>query len=648
MPHPYTKKLKLIAYDSINTYIIKKFKLPQTSELIEIARVNFKIEKENNKAKASIIINRILEFEYAQWESLRNVYLKEFLDEEKLEMYCKTHVLLSKIIELNEIENGFKLKDLFNAYCCFDGLVFQTDNYTSFCNKIRKIRKCKSLEDELLHGLRKQISNNFKMSEDIIIEIIRHMGNPKIYNAGHITEFLNDYLIRQNRKPISISSVERVMALSYVKNETMLSRYGNKYANENLLPHAHFILPHKEGILWMMDGTRFQFPYKGGAKKFNYLTFFIVLDGYSKKIMGYSYDDSENSTMVIEAFEKAARNTQYLPTEIVTDNSTAYRSKEFIRIIATAKSMGVNWRTNKTNNPRDSHYVERCFGVIQEKYCKKHDGYLGDGIKSRNRNGRISPEETAKNLKNKNLRTRDELVKLIETIINEYNESRHREALIKKDEYELQLQEKRKIDSIPLNPINYATLFWSSRELIVNMGMVSFTMNKETYNFNIYDEEIIRNYHGNKVKVRYNESDLTKVMLFELNSDKYICTLNQSPNIPKAGAERSGIENQMLREHSSKKKELIKRIKERNKQVEEQSRKNWENVPPELSQFSAISKPLSEESENNLMDDELSKLQELEKFKSLNMSKRKVSINDIFDDIFSEKGNLKPLNYGRN
>ncbi len=240
------KKFKLIAYDSIPISIKEKYNLPQTSELIEIAKTNTSIDKEKNKAKASRIIKDILDFEYAQWESLRSVYLKEFLDEEKLEMYCKTHALLSKVIELNEIENGFKLKDLFNAYCCFDGLIFQTDNYTSFCNKIRKIKKSKSLEKELLHGLRKQISNNFKMSEDIIIEIKRHMTNPKKYNAGHITEFVNDYLIRQNRKPISRSSVEKVMALTSVKNETMLGRYGQKYTNEKLLPHAHFQLPIKK------------------------------------------------------------------------------------------------------------------------------------------------------------------------------------------------------------------------------------------------------------------------------------------------------------------------------------------------------------------------------------------------------------------
>jgi hypothetical protein len=336
------KKFKLIAYDSIPISIIEKYSLPQTSELIEIAKINCAIEKKNYSDKASKIIRDILDFEYNQWETIKNLYLKEFLEDDKLEMYCKTHALLSKIIELNEIENGFRLKDLFNAYCSFDGLIFLTDNYTSFCNKIRKIKKSNSIENELLHGLRKRVSNSFKMTEDIIIEIKKHMGNPKKYNAGHITEFVNDYLIRQNRKPISRSSVEKVMALTSVKNETMIGRFGQKYTNEKLLPHAHFQHPHKEGILWMMDGTRFQFPYKGGSKKFNFLTYFIVLDGCSKRIVGYSYDDSENSDMAIRAFQDACNKTNHLPTEIIADNSTAYKSKEYRRIIATAKSMGVN------------------------------------------------------------------------------------------------------------------------------------------------------------------------------------------------------------------------------------------------------------------------------------------------------------------
>ncbi len=199
-----------------------------------------------------------------------------------------------------------------------------------------------------------------------------------------------------------------------------------------------------------------------------------------------------------------------------------------------------------------------------------------------------------------------------------------------------------------LNSITYSILFWSSKELVVSNGMVSFRIGKENYSYNIYDENVIINYHGNKVTVRYNQDDLSKVMLFELGSDKYICTLIRFKEIPKACAERGSFENQMLREHYTKKKELIKSIKEKTKQTEEQSKKNWENVPPELSQFTAISKPLSEESENNLMDDELSKLQELEKFKKINTNIKDVDLNEILDNMFSVTGSLKPLDDGRN
>ena len=60
---------------------------------------------------------------------------------------------------------------------------------------------------------------------------------------------------------------------------------------------------------------------------------------HSSKSHGYglvfdilSFDDSENSEMAIRALEMACRKTGYLPREIVTDNSSAYRKAEYQKI----------------------------------------------------------------------------------------------------------------------------------------------------------------------------------------------------------------------------------------------------------------------------------------------------------------------------
>jgi len=615
--YPGSKKIKLIAYDSLPVSIIKKFKLPEFSELKAIAELNNKIVKEKYKEKALKMLTDIFDFEISNWESVRSIYCNFFSDEEKIEMYCKTHVLFAKILELNSMDFGIKIKDLYNAYCTYDGLIFETNSKGSFYNKILNVKKANSIEEELINGHRNQISNNRKVIEDVMIEIKRLLANPKNFSANYITLKVNDYLVRTNRKTISQTTVEKYILL--FRNEVAISKYGIQYVKNNMMPFVDFTPPHKEGILWQMDGTRFQFPYKDGTKDYNFLTYYIVIDAFDKRIIGYSYDDGENTEMAIEAFEMACRAKKYLPTEITTDNSPAYKAKDYVSMVVNARSMGVNWRINKVKNPRDNSYVERTFKLIQEKYCKKYDGYVGDGIKSRNINGRPSPEEISKFLRKKNLRTRAEVITLIQKIIEEYNESVDRKNLMRKDEFALKMHGKKKINPIPLDSSKYAILFWTCRDLKLQNSMISFDVDNEPCNYKIYDDEIIIKYHGLRVRVRYDKADLSKVMLFEIGSNKYICTLERFIAIPKAGAERDDEQNSQLYTHISKSKELEKNLRLRVDKINEESKKNWQKVPPELAEFAPLSKPIRENSEKEIVEKELEKITEDEKLRIISI-----------------------------
>ena len=382
--HPLNNRLKLIFYNSIPQSIIEKYSLPNFIELKTIAETESKIIREERSGKTSIILKTILDFEYNNWETITDIYKNEFFDAQKLESYCKTHLILSKIVELTEF--GYTLNNLYRAYYQYEGLVFECINYHSFCNKIRKIKKSNCIEDELLHGLRKQESNNHRMSEDIVQEIQRLYSNPIKPSAREIHKEVSNYLLLNNRKPISLPSVERLIAQTWFKNECMLSRYGDKYTEEHLLPYLPFDSPNFEESLWLIDGTRFQFVYKTEKSKYNFLTYFIILEGKTRKVIGYSYDDSENYVMATRALEMACTCKCFLPKEIISDRSSAYKANEFARIISNLRDWGVIWRMAK--HPRDNSYVERCFGVIQTVFCKYCEGYLGDGIKSKNLNGK--------------------------------------------------------------------------------------------------------------------------------------------------------------------------------------------------------------------------------------------------------------------
>lgn len=644
--HPSNNRLRLIAYSSIPQDFKEKFNLPSFSELFDIEAIqNSKLKKEENVTVSKIIMAS-LDFEYSQWESFKPIYVNKFASEEKVEIYCKTHAVLSQIIEMKG--NGFKLIDLYHAYNQYEGLAFESINYNSFCNKVRKIEKSKNIELEIIHGLRNHLSNNYKRKDDVVTEIIYWFQDPKKLNAKQILEKTNEYLTRKNRKSVSLSFVQKILSQPYIKNQAMISRFGDRYTEDHLLPHGHFVAPSFEGSVWHVDGTRFQFYYKTEISKFNSLTLYVVLDGCSKKIIGYSSGESENTEITLQAIKMACESTGYLPRELISDNSKVFESKVFERIISNAKLWGVNWRQEYGFNPRDNSQVERFFGVFQESFCKKYDGYLGDGIKSRNIYGKPSPEEKKKHLATKNLKTKEELQSFLAELIEEYNISKHREGIVKKDVFSKEMQSKKKCTPILLNEVKNAMLFWNEKIITVDNSSIVFFISKEKFVYNVYDEGFTLRYNGMKIRIRYNLKDMSNILLFNFNNDEFICSAKRFPNISKSSYERDEMQNIDLHKHITAKRETKQRIAKKNKAIQEKRKQNVELLPPEITLYMPTSKIQGEETEKELLRTEAENQAALEKFKTITNEEDSENLEDMFKNIYSKKGSLKPFNYGSN
>ncbi len=183
--HPSNKHMKLVDYSSIPVKYIEYYKLPHINKLEVIARrQRLKLEKDFNE-KSKSFQKVALDIEYENyWKELIPLYENIFINYEIIECYCKTHVVFNRCKEL--YNHGARIRDLYHAYSRYDDLVFQSLSYSSFCNKFRKIRDADSIDDVLIHGLKGRISNNMKMSSDVIIEIKKHFSNPKKLNACHI------------------------------------------------------------------------------------------------------------------------------------------------------------------------------------------------------------------------------------------------------------------------------------------------------------------------------------------------------------------------------------------------------------------------------------------------------------------------------
>lgn len=636
--HPSNRKEKLIAFDSIPPNIIQLHSLPSKDKLIELYHSFNLNAKENQKSKSYYFIKFALDSSYKSWRAIKDTYENELFTDDRLELFCKTHSLLTKCVEL--LEYKYKIKDIYTLFIQYRDVAYNSIGYKSFCKKINRIRRGGSVEDEVIHGLINLPSNNIKMTEDVIFEIKRHFCNPKKLNAAQILENVNNYLISLNRKTISLASIYRIISQPYVQNECMIARHGKKYSEVNLEPYTHFEAPKDNGELWMIDGSRFQFAYRTDEKKINFLTFFVVMDCASRRIIGYSYDSSENKTMIKRALEMACKETKYLPKEIASDNSSSLKSTEMASFQALTKLWGVNWRFIRPMNSRDNAYVERFFGIFQESICKNYDGYIGEGIKSSNLDGRPSMEELQKQLTNKNLRNKAQLIQLLEELVKRYNSHRNpRKECSPNDKYNEECNESECL--IEINPIMICQLFWQIKEVTVNHGSVSFFHEKEQYFYNIYDDEMLFRLNGIKVKVRFNPKDFSKVLIFNNKTDKYITTLDKFTKIPKVTSSRSEEENLLQYKHFQQSKELTKKLQKRINEIYYQSDRNRENLPPELTENGMVSKIAREEAEANYLEEELNRLAKVEDSEEVEKSNYYAK---RFNSLYFSKGNLKIVN----
>jgi len=624
------QKFTWIYYSTVPGYLFEKYKLPSYESLIEILeqeRLEDRRKKFENSVKS---IKTVLSVRVANCEEFRPTYSKYLFHDEAIMKHCKTHAIIDACISLKN--SKYLIKEIYEALKGYNDLVFKISSCTSLGNKLRFVKESSTIEEAILHGLRDKISNAKRVQDDVDKLIMRYLNSPKKLNGIQILDLVNEYLIRQNRKQISQSYIYKLIGDDRIKNEAMTNRYGIKYAEGHLFPHAYFSSPDKPGQLWALDGTRCQFIYKTEKKNWNFLYMFVVMDVMSKKVVGYSFAQSENTKAVLNAFEMACERTMYLPKHIIHDNSSALNSKEMTIFKVKTNLMGVNWRAIKVGNSRDNGVVERFFGVFQESYCKPIDGYLGDGVTSNNINGKPSPEELMKATNSKISRTKDELIDLLSSLISKYNTrvyNRNKRRF--GEDYNSDYAKK-------LNRIHIIQFFWDYKEITVQKSTIIFQIENEQYIYIVYDENFMVSYRNKKVLVRYNRKSLDEIYLFNMK-EKYIRKVKRFNPIPKIPEYRSVEDNRRLAIHNKRINLLKEKMKSRYEDIISETDMYINNLPLEISAFTHSLKREKEMAEDEYFEKMISQGKNKENKEKKDSYKDNILAK--INDIYTDKGNLK-------
>ncbi len=549
-----------ILYQSIPLRILEKYNFPlNESKFIENIK-NATPENNTFNSQLDFILQQVwLNGEY--WSKFIPIYRDYFNDIEVISNYARTHAVIIEILNIKKAKI-FELKEIHNSFQKLPKVTFKSSNYSYFSNKLKMFQR-NGIEETLIHKFKINGRKPYRVDSVVKTLIQSHRLNTKRYSKSLILILVNTHLKHLGYHPISQSTVNRICNDMSFRNKTDVLRLGKKYANDNINSYLSRKAPDHAGGLYMIDSTQINIYYNNDGIP-SYLTLCVVMDVYSRKIVGHSIGENENFQLIQNAIKASFVNGRISPDCLLVDNHAAYHSYDFKLLKNKLMSVGTHVRYAEVKNAKDKAHIERWFGTFQSKYLIRIYGFLGEGIKTRKEGGRANDEKTQEYRKKKNLYTKENLVELINQKISNYNEDIHN---VIKDSPHNMFRISSKNSNKTINKYDIALLFGSTTVVTVRNEKVKIKVAGIIYTYIFCDTTIADKINRTKVKIHYDAYDLSSVFISDLEN-KFIGIVYRDKEInivPLTSEDYKAYQSFNLRNHRKTQqnlKEVYKTLKD--------------------------------------------------------------------------------------
>ncbi|QTE39506.1 transposase family protein [Mucilaginibacter gossypii] len=551
----------LIEYNSIPKQTKSKYNLPSTKDLIDLIKQDKVLAAEDEKqkqkdlkaAQLSAILENAVTNTFHQYCSQYNAMFPG--KREKTIELAKIHALIQCCIDLRGSYNN---NELHAAYLSAKGVKITLKSAEKFrqkikdfaANGIRIVHKCTGTPRAHL----------VKLTLWHIARIEKYYANANKYTNKIIHELLTADCIEAGKTRVSVETVAKYVAKPEVRNR--LSAYRDKaYYRNNVQPSSRRKDPAHAGDLYYADGTPLQiFCWDKAEKEKIRLNLFVVMDVKSKMIMGYDLALSEDRHNWFGAFKMAFSKEMLLPHTLMHDNASATKTAEFLTLKDELLLKGCRLAPTAKGDPKQKADVERWFETFQTGFQRMIDGFTGEGVRTKRDNGRIDIEHLAHLHKRDNLYSYDDMRTIVDALVLVYNnkgdEKRKSPGKI--------FSESERPNTTSINHADLAMLFWMNKTLKVQKSEIEMTVRHNDYFYEVYNHELGLKLDGTKVKVYYDEKDLSTVHVFSL-SGQYLCECRQKIGFYKAPVNQTDADViQIIKQskHNQSKLNVAKRISE--------------------------------------------------------------------------------------
>lgn len=543
--------LSIVKKIGINAYILydsipapTREKLPSKEAIIK------ELERKRDEESIDYFYEILYKAKENNFSLYRDVYSKHFNDERVVE-YSKKHAVIEEILtiryEYKEEGTRCPSRDIWKAYC----RIYPEDYVYEYFLNIMKKAENEGIERILI---KQSVPVKRKFDVRYTKMIIDCLSSKKKYNQPQIFDKICKACEKKGWEKPSLSWVKLKIRDYYLFGG---ARDGVNYEFYNRRPYLGVLNAQNANSQWQIDGWRLPFYMKG----FETLTLFWVIDSYSKKVLGSFIDSSENTETILKGLASAVKETGVLPFEIVSDNHSFNQTKEAQDFKERLSKIGVTWTVSM--NPRRKSNVERSFRTFGDDFCKNEYGYIGQGIKTRMKNGKPSQEYIDKAVKNP--LTREQIVLIAGRCIEEYNNKIGSDGKSPNMRYEEAVNdESRKKKSFAVSDLDVLSLFIRRSEAIARRGQITIERGGVKYEYVMNAKQYVK-YNNKRFGIRYASFD--QIYIYDIDTDKCLDCLQRKKYAHGALADQTEDDIKLINKHSGRLRGIENAIKKEQEKI---------------------------------------------------------------------------------
>jgi hypothetical protein len=543
--------LSIVKKIGINAYILydsipapTREKLPSKEAIIK------ELERKRDEDSIDYFYEILYKAKENNFSLYRDVYSKHFNDERVVE-YSKKHAVIEEILtiryEYKEEGTRCPSRDIWKAYC----RIYPEDYVYEYFLNIMKKAENEGIERILI---KQSVPVKRKFDVRYTKMIIDCLSSKKKYNQPQIFDKICKACEKKGWEKPSLSWVKLKIRDYYLFGG---ARDGVNYEFYNRRPYLGVLNAQNANSQWQIDGWRLPFYMKG----FETLTLFWVIDSYSKKVLGSFIDSSENTETILKGLASAVKETGVLPFEIVSDNHSFNQTKEAQDFKERLSKIGVTWTVSM--NPRRKSNVERSFRTFGDDFCKNEYGYIGQGIKTRMKNGKPSQEYIDKAVKNP--LTREQIVLIAGRCIEEYNNKIGSDGKSPNMRYEEAVNdESRKKKSFAVSDLDVLSLFIRRSEAIARRGQITIERGGVKYEYVMNAKQYVK-YNNKRFGIRYASFD--QIYIYDIDTDKCLDCLQRKKYAHGALADQTEDDIKLINKHSGRLRGIENAIKKEQEKI---------------------------------------------------------------------------------